>query len=233
MPRIPRFAPAGLPLHVTQRGNFRQDVFFADADRYLYLSLLDRHSAERDVKVIAYTLMTNHVHLIVEPATDTGLSIMMQSLQGEYARVINFRHDQRGQLWKTRFDSCVMDEHHLGIALAYVEMNPVRADITKSATDYEWSSARAHTGLAHPPSFLHMPSFITRFTKPDWQAILTQKETDKAENRLELAAIRRATRLNEPFAAPGFTKSLEQAHDLRLLRRPPGRPAKLRLQVAG
>jgi len=229
---MPRFAPAGLPLHVTQRGNFRQDVFFTDADRYLYLSLLDRHSAERDVKVIAFTLMTNHVHLILEPATDTGLSIMMQSLQCEYARIVNLRHDQRGQLWQTRFDSCIMDEHHLGIALAYVEMNPVRAGMTKSAIDYEWSSARAHAGLSHPPTFLDMASFTSRFITTDWQNFLKQKEIDDQQNRVELAAIRRATRLNEPFAAPGFTKSLEEANHLRLLRRPPGRPARPKMQIA-
>jgi len=71
MARLPRFAPAGLPLHVTLRGNFRQDVFFSDHDRRLYLALLDRHSAERRVKIIAYCLMSNHVHLIAEPPPTT------------------------------------------------------------------------------------------------------------------------------------------------------------------
>ncbi len=71
MGRMPRFAPAGLPQHVTQRGNFGQD-FFTDADRHLYLSLLDRHSAEQKVRVIGYTLMTNRVHLLLELKTDDG-----------------------------------------------------------------------------------------------------------------------------------------------------------------
>ncbi len=228
MARLPRFAPAGLPLHVTQRGNFRQDVFLTEYDRRFYLALLDRHSAERRVKIIAYCLMTNHIHLIVEPSTDDGLSIMMQGLQCEFARTINSRCERTGHLWKTRFDACVMDEFHLGIALAYVEMNPVRAKITTAAASYEWSSAKAHTGQAPAHALLHMPSFTNRFAKKDWTAILANKE----EDREELASIRKATRDNVPFAAPDFIHNLESAHGCRLERKPPGRPAKLLRQAS-
>ena len=227
MGRLPRFAPAGLPQHVTQRGNYGQDVFFADADRHLYLSLLDRHSAERNIRVIAYTLMTNHVHLILEPQSDDGLSIMMQCLQSEYARWMHARRDSLGHLWRHHYDACVMDETHLGIALAYVEMNPVRAGITKTAVDYEWSSARAHTGAAPPHALLHKKSFTDRFTTTDWAAILHKKERDQEELREELAAIRRATRLNQPLAAADFVERLESKHRRKLNRRPPGRPAKV------
>ena len=152
----------------------------------------------------------------------------MQGLQCEYARSLNLRHDLRGHLWQACFHASVMNEFHLGIALAYVEMNPVRAGITAKATGYEWSSARAHTGHARPPAWLDMKSFTTRFNKEDWTNILANKPDD----REELAAIRRATRHDEPFAAPGFVRSLEDAHNLRLLRRPPGRPMKTPLQVA-
>ena len=226
MGRMPRFAPAGLPQHVTQRGNFGQDVFFRDDDRHFYLSLLDRHSAEQKVRVIGYALMTNHIHLLVEPKTDHGLATMMQCLQGEYSRVTNDHHRLRGQLWRHRYDACLMDETHLGIALAYVELNPVRAGITKTAIEYEWSSARAHTGAAPPHALLHKKSFTDRFTATDWAAILAEKERDEEAVREELAAIRRATRLNQPFAAADFIQTLENKHTRRLHRRPPGRPAK-------
>jgi len=153
---------------------------------------------------------------------------MMQGLQCEYARTVNSRYERTGHLWKTRFDACVMDEFHLGIALAYVEMNPVRAKITTTATAYEWSSAKAHTGQAPAHALLHMPSFTNRFTMEDWTTILASKE----EDREELAAIRKATRDNVPFAAPDFVQNLESANSIRLHRRPPGRPSKPKQQFA-
>jgi len=119
-----------------------------------------------------------------------------------------------------------MDETHLGIALAYVELNPVRAGITKTAIEYQWSSARAHTANTHPPALLRMKSFTDRFSTGDWTVILTEKEQQHEELREELAAIRRATRLNQPFAAADFIKALENTHTRRLHRRPPGRPQK-------
>ena len=232
MPRLPRFTPAGLPQHVTQRGNYRQDVFFTDADRHFYLSLLDRHSAERKVRVIAYTLMTNHVHLILEPQTGDGLAIMMQCLQSEYARSLHARQDMLGHLWRHHYDACVMDETHLGIALAYVELNPVRAGMTKTAIEYEWSSARAHTANAHPHALLHMKSFAKRFSFTDWSTILAAKEKDHEDLRDQLAAIRLATRLNQPLGSADFVQILERKHARRLQRRSPGRPAKQIIQAA-
>jgi len=77
MPRLPRFTPAGLPLHVTQRGNYQQNVFLTDDDRRFYLNLLDRLSATYRVRTLAYCLMTNHVHLVLAPETDHGVSFLM------------------------------------------------------------------------------------------------------------------------------------------------------------
>ena len=74
MPRIARIAVPGLAHHVTQRGNNRQDVFFVDADRRVYLSLLKEQSDKHGLEVLAYCLMTNHVHLVAIPRDENSLA---------------------------------------------------------------------------------------------------------------------------------------------------------------
>lgn len=73
-----------------------------------------------------------------------------------------------------------------------------------------------------------MKSFEERFTTTDWAAILVEKERQREDDREELAAIRRSTRLNEPLGNADFVKSLESKHARRRLRRKPGRPARPR-----
>jgi putative transposase len=67
MHRAARAVAIGLPHHITQRGNNRQDVFFTDDDRRLYLTLLREQGLRFGLTVNAYCLMTNHVHLVAVP----------------------------------------------------------------------------------------------------------------------------------------------------------------------
>ena len=76
MPRQARVVIPGLPHHVTQRGNNRQDVFFVDGDRVAYLELLREHCEKHAVRVLGYCLMTNHVHLVVAPAREDSLNLL-------------------------------------------------------------------------------------------------------------------------------------------------------------
>ncbi|NLE57131.1 MAG: hypothetical protein GX616_02135, partial [Planctomycetes bacterium] len=67
MPRVARIVVPGWPHHVTQRGNNRQDVFFADDDRRVYLKFLKEQSEIQGPRVLGYCLMANHVHLVAVP----------------------------------------------------------------------------------------------------------------------------------------------------------------------
>ncbi|TLS72881.1 hypothetical protein FE236_13370 [Mariprofundus erugo] len=70
MPRLSRAVFAGIPHHITQRGNRRDDVFFSDEDRCAYLGWLQEYCEMHDVDVLAYCLMTNHIHLVLVPNSD-------------------------------------------------------------------------------------------------------------------------------------------------------------------
>ena len=70
MPRQPRIVFADIPHHITQRGNRKQDVFFCDEDKDFYLEILKQYTEKHKVSVLAYCLMTNHIHLILKPSTE-------------------------------------------------------------------------------------------------------------------------------------------------------------------
>jgi putative transposase len=176
MPRRPRFAPPGLALHVTQRGNFGQPTFFTDADRLFYLKLLERHSEEHRVRVIAWCMMSNHSHLIVIPDEEEALSNMMERLAGDYAKFLNCRLRRSGHLWKDRYFACVLDEKHFACALRYVELNPVRARMTSRAEEYRWSTAAVHLGFKKAPPWLDTQTFESRFDLDYWRLALGAKQ---------------------------------------------------------
>lgn len=88
--------------------------------------------------------MTNHVHLIVMPASMSNLGRAIGKTHRRYTRMINFREGWKGYLWQGRFASYPMDESWLLRAAAYVELNPVNAGMVNHAWDYRWSSAQAH-----------------------------------------------------------------------------------------
>ena len=125
MARLPRLTLPDLPYHVTQRGNRRQAVFFREADRGLYLTLLREQATRYGLEVWAYCLMTHHVHLIVVPRQEQSLPRAIGETHRRYTRAIHCREGWRGYLWQGRFGSVLLDEPHLLAAVRYVERNPV------------------------------------------------------------------------------------------------------------
>jgi putative transposase len=73
MPRLSRTVFAGVPHHITQRGNRREDIFFTEEDREAYQAWPKEYCEKFGVEILAYCLMTNHIHLVAVPSTDDGL----------------------------------------------------------------------------------------------------------------------------------------------------------------
>lgn len=148
MPRSARLVVPGLAHHITQRGNRGQVVFTDRSELNHYLEYLARYCSSRGVKVIAYCLMPNHVHIVAIPEQPLSLALAFRDAHTAYSSYFNTRHGETGHLWQNRFFSCPLDECHLHAAIRYVEMNPVRAHIVPEPGSYEWSSARAHLGIS-------------------------------------------------------------------------------------
>src|SRR5208282_3460958 len=108
MARIGRITVPGLPHHVTQRGNRRQLLFLESADYALYRDLLAERCQANGVSCWAYCLMPNHIHLILTPKDETGLSRAIGEAHRRYTAFINARARVTGYLFQGRFASSAM-----------------------------------------------------------------------------------------------------------------------------
>ncbi|MGR9037952.1 MAG: transposase [Gammaproteobacteria bacterium] len=141
MARLPRYVIPGQPQHVIQRGNNRDIIFVTDEDYQFYLQKLGDACKKYDCDIHAYVLMTNHVHLLLTPHSENGISQVMQALGRYYVQYFNFRYRRTGTLWEGRYKATLMDsESYLLTCSRYIELNPVRAKIVKDPGEYPWSS---------------------------------------------------------------------------------------------
>ena len=223
MPRIARIVFAGLPHHITQRGNRREDVFFLDEDREIYLTWLQKYCSIHKVHVLAYCLMTNHVHLIVVPQQEDGLQGVLKPLHMRYAQRINRRRGWSGHLWQGRFFSSPLDEAYLWFCVRYVERNPVRAGMVEQAEDYPWSSAAAHCGLKKDPLLVarHSKHWQVFESLENWASWLCESNDQE-----QLTIVRRNIQKNLPCGSDRFIDWLEGIAERALHFRPIGRPNK-------
>lgn len=141
MARLQRATPAGVPVHLLQRGNNRQTCFNNSGDFSAFLWWLREYSENFEVEIHAWALMENHYHLLCTPQTDDGLSRMIQALGRQYVRYFNSQNQRTGTLWEGRFRSClVQPERYLLEVYQYIELNPVRTALVSQPADYSWCS---------------------------------------------------------------------------------------------
>ena len=147
MPRFPRLKVVDGIHHVTLRGNDRQPIFLDDMDYRRYLEELDQCGRDWSCNLIAYALMPNHVHLVMQDR-QAQLSKLMQILNARYTRYFNRRYQRVGHLYQGRFHAKLVarDEYLLEVT-RYVHLNPVRAGLVKRPEEYPWSSYRLYTSI--------------------------------------------------------------------------------------
>lgn len=221
MPRTARIVVPDYPFHITQRGNNRQDIFSDDEDREKYLSYLDEYSKEYKLSILAYCLMTNHVHFIAVPEQEDSLSKTFSSTHHRYSQYYNKKKKSSGHLWQGRFYSCLLDQIHLMMALRYVERNPVRAKMVKQPWGYKWSSAAYHTGRTESDIRLSSIDKYIDISNQEWEEYLLEKE-----DKEELVTIREHTMKGSPIGNGSFIVKLEEKIGKILRSKPRGRPRK-------
>ena len=146
MPRTARIAPKEYVYHILTKGNNQQVIFQDEQDFRKYVDILKKYKEKYQFKLYHYVLMTNHVHLVLEP-TDAGgeLSQIMKGINLSYAQHFKTKYKHTGHFWQDRFKSIIIskDEYLLACG-SYVELNPVRAGMVKEAGEYPWSSHGAN-----------------------------------------------------------------------------------------
>ncbi len=215
MARISRLVVPGYPHHITQRGVRSLPIFSNDKDRSGYADIMAEQVHRFGVEVLAWCLMTNHTHLVAIPNDQAALARAIGEAHRRYTRMKNFAEGVRGYLFQGRFSSCVLDETHLIAAARYVELNPVKAGMVRSAEDYPWSSARFHLGGVATDVLVKDKNLLGLVE--NWEEYLRQDD-DKANSRLV-----KAIRSGRPAGSEPFVQLVETltGRSLRLGKRGP------------
>jgi putative transposase len=149
--------------HVTQRGNFRRNVFLDDEDRESYLALLAKNASAAELETLGYCLITNRMHLIVVPKKRDSMATTFRRVHGSDSPWRNIRLRQTGQAWQSRYFSSPLGPSPVAYGMRDVAFNPVRAERMESLLDYPWSSAQAHAGLITAPEWLKTRDWEERY----------------------------------------------------------------------
>ena len=163
MARPLRLEFSGALYHVTSRGDRREAVYENDTDRQAFLSLLDQVCEIHNWLCHAYCLMGNHYHLLVE-TPDANLSKGMRQLNGVYTQQFNQRHDRVWHVFQGRYKAILVEKQAYLLEVArYIVLNPVRAQMVRSAKDWPWGSYRATAGYAVMPTCLTSDWLLSAF----------------------------------------------------------------------
>lgn len=225
MARLPRLYLPDQPLHVIQRGNNREPIFAEDADYHFYLHCLLEAAEKHSLAVHAYVLMTNHVHLLVTPETESSLSKTLQSIGRRYVQYFNFSYERTGTLWEGRYKSTLIDsERYLLTCMRYIEMNPVRANLVAHPADYPWSSYCANA-QGHKDGLIDSHELYQRLGRTNVERLSVYRDLFRAQlSEADVDAIREATNKGWVLGDGHFSAKVAALTDRRTMPLPRGRP---------
>jgi putative transposase len=226
MPRMGRIVLPNYPHHIVQRGHNRQVVFASDGDFQRYLDDLRELKDLFGVRVYAFCLMTNHVHLLLAPGEEiAGLGQLMKALAARMTRYRNRLERRTGTLWESRYKSSpVQDEQYLLACSRYIELNPVRARMVASPIEYRWSSFPLRMG--HGESWLDAePCYLALAATEAARRVRYARFVSEAIPQGEWDLIREALQRGQLTGNERFIAEVEQIVGRRVELRGQGRPA--------
>ena len=185
MARALRILFEGAWYHVMNRGIAHKRIFFNIDHKKKFLELLGEISRIYGVEVHAYCLMDNHYHLVIH--TPRGnLSEAIKYLNSKFVQFVNLTLNKDGPLFKGRFKAIIISAEEYLIRLSrYIHLNPVSANITKWAEDYEWSSYSMYLGKKEPTPWLVTREIIKRFGTIEFQKSYKKYVETQKDDELE------------------------------------------------
>lgn len=225
MARKPRFNLIGVPQHVIQRGNNREPCFYSDEDYSAYLEFLKIAAEKTGCQLHAYVLMTNHVHMLITPMQDYGISALMQSLGKRYVQYINKTYQRTGTLWEGRYKASLVDsQRYLLTCMRYIELNPVRANMVALPSEYRWSSARIN-GFGERSDLIVSHPLYLELGKTDKERCYAYRELfrHKMDDKL-IHDIRESVNQELVLGREDFKDKIEKMLQRKVRKGTPGRP---------
>ena len=127
--------------HIIAQGVNREKIFYKSKYIKKYLSLIDKYKKEYNISVIAYCVMSNHIHMLIHTENVNCMSKFMHRINGIYGQYYNKYEDRVGIVFRNRYASePIYDQKYLASCINYIHMNPVKAKIVKKCDEYEYSS---------------------------------------------------------------------------------------------
>ena len=142
MPREARNKINGKFYHVMSQGINREEIFHKEEYKKIYIKLIFEYAKKYNIKIIAYCIMTNHAHLLLEISNTEEMSKFMKLVNMKFAMLYNHIESRVGIVFRNRFKSeFIYDEKYFYNCVQYIHNNPVKAGIVKKQKDYKFSSA--------------------------------------------------------------------------------------------
>ena len=229
MPRKARFYAPGIPCHIVQRGNNRQACFFSNEDYALYINILTEALEAYSVKLHAFVLMTNHVHLLMTPSCHEGISKVMQSTGRKYVRYINGLHNRTGTLWEGRHKASLIDStNYLLSCQRYIELNPVRANMVMLPGDYRWSSYQANANGKPIKCITPHPEYLKLGNSKELRTLAYQEIFRHVLLPEQIHQFRECLHHNFPLGSDKFKTLIEQTLNAKIGQLKQGRPSNIK-----
>jgi putative transposase len=218
MPRIERGLADNSIYHVINRGNGRQKIFHKNKDYEAFINVIKEAKGRYPVRVFGYCLMPNHLHMVVMPEHGKELSRWMQWAMTCHVRRYHRHYGSSGHVWQGRFKNFMIQEDvHLIMTLRYVEGNPVRAGLVKSASEWEWSSHREVIGKRGRLLVDKIPIELPI----EWDKYVDEPLTDK-----ELGRLRQSVNRQSPYGECEWQIKVSKKYRLESTLRKKGGPKK-------
>lgn len=183
MPRIPRslcLIP-GLSAHKTWRGHNKEFNLGSSDEKSYYLDLLNQELAKQQSVIQAITLMDNHSHEQYFIHDVHEFSCLMRRHHGRYGFFFNQKHQRRGKVAQDRPHTSSIENNdlHEMTVLFYIHANPVRANLTKNAANYKWSTHKLY-------AFGKKDPWMRNIQFPEWYMKLGKSMSERQKKYRKL-----------------------------------------------
>jgi len=172
VPRQARLDVPGTLHHVIIRGIEKRRIFDDDEDRKRFVTRLEDIATDTETKIYAWSLMTNHAHILLRSGP-LGLPKFMRRLLTGYAVTYNLRYNRHGHLFQNRYCSIVCDEEaYFQELVRYIHLNPLRAGLVKTILELDFYPWCGHSALMDRKkySWQDCDYVLSRFGKREGEA---------------------------------------------------------------
>ncbi|MDR4499646.1 MAG: transposase [Candidatus Scalindua sp.] len=171
------------------RGRRRETIFPKKEDYIAFTEILKETVSAWNIKIVAYCLMSNHYHLLVQ-TPEGNLSRCMRHINGVYTQRYNRRNRHDGQLFRGRYKSILLDsDNYLTVLARYIHHNPLRAGIVSRLEDYAWSSHKGYLSKSSQWNWLDKESFFELLTHDKSKRLREYKEFMNEEDPEEIVNV--------------------------------------------